>query len=74
MYAEKINLICAAAILAIDNRFRTPSLELKCLGSNFGGGKQEFQSLGTQHSRRVRETKAAYHVTSRANENACFDS
>ena len=29
--------IRAAAILTIDNRFRTPSLELKCLGTSFGG-------------------------------------
>ena len=38
--------IRAAAILAIDNRFRSPSLELKCLGTS-------FQSLGFQHGRRV---------------------
>ena len=48
-----MGLICAAAILAIDNRFRTPSLELKCLGTSFSGAKQKFQSLGTQHGRRL---------------------
>ena len=34
--------IRAAAILAIDNRFRTPRLELKCLETSFGGAKQKF--------------------------------
>ena len=38
--------IRAAAILAIDNR-------LKCLGTRFGGANKRFQSLGTQHGRRV---------------------
>ena len=38
-----MGLIRAAAILAIDNRFRTPSVELKCLGTSFGGAKQKFQ-------------------------------
>ena len=37
-----MGLIRAAAILAIDNRFRTPRLELKCLGTRFGGVKQKF--------------------------------
>ena len=37
-----MGLIRAAAILAIDNRFRTPSLQLKCLGTSFGGPKQKF--------------------------------
>ena len=26
----------------IDNRFRTPNLELKCLGTSFGAQKQKF--------------------------------
>ena len=42
-----------AAILAIDCRFRTPSLELKRLGASFGGANETFQSLGTQHGRNV---------------------
>ena len=46
----------AAAILAIDNRFRTPSLELKCLGTSFNGKNKSFQSLGIQHGRRVIKT------------------
>ena len=37
-----MGLIRAAAILAIDNRFRTASLELECLGTSFGGQKQKF--------------------------------
>ena len=37
-----MGLIRAAAILAIDNRFRTPSLELKGLGTSFGAQKQNF--------------------------------
>ena len=32
-----MGLIRAAAILAIDNRFRTLSLDLKCLGKSLGG-------------------------------------
>ena len=36
---ETMGLIRTAAILAIDNRFRTLSLELKCLGTSFGGAK-----------------------------------
>ena len=43
----------AAAILAIENRFRTPSLELKYMGTSFCGQNKRFQSLGTQHGRRV---------------------
>ena len=35
-------LIRVAAILAIDNRFRTPSLDLKCLGTSFGAQRQTF--------------------------------
>ena len=31
-----MGLIRAAAILTIDNGFRTPRLELKCLGTSFG--------------------------------------
>ena len=46
--------IPAAAILPIDNRFRTQSLELKCLGTSFRGGQNKsFQSLGTQNGRPV---------------------
>ena len=37
-----MGLIRAAAILAIDNRFRTPSFELKCLGTSFGGQNQKL--------------------------------
>ena len=37
-----MGLIRAAAILAIDNRIRTLSLELKCLGTSFGGAKQNI--------------------------------
>ena len=37
-----MGLICVAAILAIDNRFCTPSLELKCLGKSFCGKKQKL--------------------------------
>ena len=37
-----MGLTRAGAILAIDNRFYTPSLELKCLGTSFGGQKQKF--------------------------------
>ena len=37
-----MGLIRTVAILAIDNTFRTPSLELKCLGTSFGGAKQKF--------------------------------
>ena len=48
-----MGLIRAASILAIDNRFRTWSLELKCLGTSFGGAKQKFGLVGTQHGRRV---------------------
>ena len=36
---DKMGLIRAAAILAI---FRTPSLDLKCLGTSFGGAIEEF--------------------------------
>ena len=43
-----MGLIRMAAILALDNRFRTPSLELKCLGMSLGGQKLSFQSPGTQ--------------------------
>ena len=38
----RMGLIRAAAILAIDNRFRTLSLELKCLETSFGAQKQKF--------------------------------
>ena len=48
-----MGLIRTAAILANDNRFRTLSLELKCLGTSLSGAKQTFQSLGIQHGRRV---------------------
>ena len=37
-----MGLYRVAATLAIDNRFHTPSLELKCLGMSFGGAKQKF--------------------------------
>ena len=37
-----MGLIRAAAILAIDNRIRTSSLELKCSGTSFGAQKQKF--------------------------------
>ena len=37
-----MGLIHTVAILARDNRFRTPNLELKCLGTSFGGTKQKF--------------------------------
>ena len=37
-----MGLISAAAILAIDNRFRTPSMELTCLETSFGAQKQQF--------------------------------
>ena len=37
-----MGLIHVAAILAIGNIFRTPSLELKCLGTSFGGAKPKF--------------------------------
>ena len=37
-----MGLIGVAAILAIDNRFRTPSLELKCLSRVSVGAKQKF--------------------------------
>ena len=41
-----MGLIGAVAILAIDNRFSTPSLGLKCLGTSLGtslgGAKQKF--------------------------------
>ena len=48
--------IRAAAILAIGNKFRTPSLELKCLGTSFVAKDKSFESLGTQHGRRVIKT------------------
>ena len=38
----EMGLIPAAATLAIDNRFRTQSLEYKCLGTSFSGAKQKF--------------------------------
>ena len=37
-----MGLIRAAAVFSVDHRFRTPSLELKCLGTSFGGAKQKF--------------------------------
>ena len=37
-----MTLIRAAAILDVDNRFRIPSLKLKCLGTSFGAQKQKF--------------------------------
>ena len=37
-----MGLIRAAAILAIDNRFHSLSLKLKCLGMSFGAQKQTF--------------------------------
>ena len=40
--STNMGLIHAAAMLAIDNRFRIPSLELKCLGTSFGAQKQKF--------------------------------
>ena len=45
----------AVAILAIDNRFGTPSLELKCFETSFDSvrEKKSFQSLGTQDCCRV---------------------
>ena len=42
VYMRKLAPIRAAAILAIDNRFRTPSLELKCLRTRFGAQRQKF--------------------------------
>ena len=42
---EGMGLFRAAAILAIENRFRTSSLELKCLGTSFGARKQMFLIL-----------------------------
>ena len=49
-----MGVIRAADILAIDNKFRTLSLELKCLGTSFGGAMQKVSlSLGIQHGRRV---------------------
>ena len=42
---QQIGLIRAAAILAIDNRFGTLSLEVKCLGKSFGGAKRKFSFL-----------------------------
>ena len=38
----RMGLIRAAAILAIDNRFRTPSVAFKCFGASFGAHKQKF--------------------------------
>ena len=35
-----------AAILAIDNRFRTPSIELKCLGTSFSAQKPKVFNSG----------------------------
>ena len=40
-----MGLIRAAAKLALDDRFRTPSLELKCSGTTFGAQKQKFSIL-----------------------------
>ena len=51
-----MSLIRAAAILDVDNRFRIPSLnvwERVSVRKN-----KSFQSLGTQHGRRVIKTKA----------------
>ena len=39
--------------MAIDIRFRTPRLELKCLGTSFGGENKGFQSHETKHGRLV---------------------
>lgn len=33
-----------AATLALENGFRTPTLELKCLGTSFGGAKQKLSN------------------------------
>ena len=60
-----MGLIRAAAILAIENRFRTPSLELKYLGTSFGVQKQKSHSLGTQHGRVVIKARGV-------RENTCF--
>ena len=58
-----MGLIRAAAILATDNRFRTPRLELKCFGNEFRCMRKNksFQSLGIQHGRGVIK---AYKLTS----------
>ena len=48
-----MGFIRAAAILATDNRFRTPSLELKCLATSFSVQKQKFSIPQDLHSRRV---------------------
>ena len=48
-----MGLIGVAAILAIDNRFRTLSLKLKCLSRVSVGQNKSFQSLRTQLGRHV---------------------
>ena len=57
---SQMGLIRAATILAVDERVRTPSLELKCLGTSFNGKNKSFQSLGIQHGRRVIKTHCNY--------------
>ena len=52
-FAMAMDFIHTAAILAIDNRFRTPGLQLKCLETSFGAQNKRFQSLGTQDGSRV---------------------
>ena len=53
-YAKFIwNWFFCHGLYSRQDRFRTPSLELKCLGTSFGDAKQNFQSLGTQHSLRT---------------------
>ena len=42
LYLAMHGLIRVTAVLAIVHRFRTPSLEFKCLGTSFGGQKQTF--------------------------------
>ena len=55
VYKETIGLIRAAAILAIDNRFCTPT---------FGsvGQNKSFQSLGTQHGHLVIKAHRRVHA------------
>ena len=52
-----VGLYSRGSHIGYRHRFRTAGLELKCLGTSFGGQKQKFQSLGTQHGRRVIKTR-----------------
>ena len=51
-FCQEMELCHAAAMLVRDQRFRTASLALICMGTSSRGKKGSFRSLGTQYDRR----------------------